>query len=222
MSETPRTATVMDDQVSLALARVHGRLRRRRNRLRGASAAALACVALLGVGVATRPQGPEADARFGIDAMESGGPPTGASTTEQGGTCGHALAPAAVFGLELAIQEPVEWPALEAPFGALQQVVVVARNAGTRSLTISIPAGVVGLSDDDFVDSESSLPVGMPGTVTLGPSEVLELPAGLPYRSCTGDELDNGAYSIAPIVVLWDDRQSPVAVRGSSLSAHHG
>jgi hypothetical protein len=221
VSEIPRTATVMDDQVSLALARVHGRLRRRRNRLRGAGAAALACVALLGVGFATRPQGPEADARFGIDAVEPGGPQTGAVAPEQSGTCGHALAPAGVFGLELAIQEPVEWPVREAPFGALQQVVVEARNAGTRSLTISIPAGVVGLSDDAFVDTEEAAPALMPSTVTLEPSEVVELPAALPSRSCSGDILDGGTYTVVPVVAVEDAGPSPVAVRGSALTVQH-
>jgi hypothetical protein len=219
VSEIPRTAAIMDDQVSMALGRVHGRLRRRRNRLRGAGAAALACVALLGVGIATRPQGPEADARFGIDAMEPGGSQADGVTPEQSATCGHALAPAGVFGLELAIQEPVEWRALEAPFGALQQVVVVARNVGSRSLTISTPAGVVGLGEDGFVDTEVATPVLMPTTVTLEPSE---LPAGLPSQSCAGDLLEGGTYTIAPVVVLEGTGRSPVAVRGSALTVRHG
>jgi hypothetical protein len=221
VSEIPPAATVMDDQVSLALARVHGRLRRRRNRLRGAGAVALACVALLGVGVANRPQGPEADARFGIDAMEPGGPATDSAVPDQDGICGRILPSAEGVGLELTIQEPVEWPVLGANLGAPQQVTVIARNAGTRSLTISSPAGVVGLSDDVLVDTELAAPVLMATTVTLEPTQVVELPAGLPYRSCDGEALDDGTYTIAPIVLVWDDRHPPVAVRGSSLAVQH-
>lgn len=220
MNDIAQTSIVPDDQVSSALSRVHGRLRRRRNGARGAGAAALACVALLGVGLATRHQGPEADARFGIDAMQPGGPQTGAVAPEQIGTCGGALGPAGVFGLELAIQEPVEWPSLESPFGAPRQVVVVARNTGRRSLTISTPAGVVGL-DDGFVDTEPAAPVLMPGTVTLEPSEVVELPAALPSRSCSGDILDGGTYTVVPVVTVEDAGRSPVAVRGSALTVQH-
>ncbi|WCO66316.1 hypothetical protein PO878_17590 [Iamia majanohamensis] len=126
-----------------------------------------------------------------------------------------------MFGLELAIQEPVEWRTLEAPFGALQQVVVVARNVGSRSLTISNPAGVVGLSDDAFVDTEMATPVLMPSTVTLEPSEVVELSAALPPRSCSGEILDGGTYTVVPVVAVEDAGGSPVAVRGSLLTVEH-
>jgi hypothetical protein len=126
-----------------------------------------------------------------------------------------------LFGLDLAIREPVEWPPLEVPFGPRQQVVVVVRNTGSRSLTISSSAVVVGLDDDGLVDAEPGAPVLMPATVTLEPSEVVELPAALPSRACAGDLLDGGTYTIVPVVSVEDARRSPVALRGSALTVQH-
>lgn len=221
MRDISGTAAVPDDQVSLALTRVHGRLRRRRNRLRGVGAAAMTCLALLGVGVATQGQEQEAEVPTGIDAMAPGGPTAGGSMPDDSGICGHLLPPSEVFGLELTIQGPVEWPAPGGHLGVPSPVVVEARNTGSSSLTLQSAVSVVGLGDDALVETEPAAAVAMPAAATLESSDAVELPAALPYRTCTGEVLADGTYTIAPVVALRDDRQQLVLVRGTSLSARH-
>jgi hypothetical protein len=181
----------------------------------------MTCVALLGGGVAIQGGGHDVEDPAGIDAMAPGAPTEGPSVPEQDGICGQALPSANAFGLELTIQEPVEWPALEAHVGVLPQVVVEARNTGTSSLTVSSPAGVVGLGNDAIVVTEAAAAVAMPAAAMLDPSESVELPAALPYRTCTGEVLADGTYTIAPVVALEVHRQQLVLVQGTSLSVRH-
>lgn len=216
MSDLNPTSSVREDQLSRALSRVHGRLRRRRNRLRGGGAAALACLALLGTGVATQNGGSEADAPMAMTGPEQG-IQQGDAGLISGAICGRAPAAAEAFGLELAIDGPVAWPTSSIHFGAAPWITVVAHNLGTRSLTITVPAGVVGLTDEALVDSEVSAPVMMPTTLTLEPSESVELPARLPNRSCTGDALDGGSFTLIPIVAV-ELGDSRLVVGGSPLT----
>lgn len=219
MSDLSPTTSASDEQVSLALSRVHGRLRRRRNGLRGAGAATLASVLLIVMGMTAQDQAPEVGTTYGMTGEEGGGLQPDQPASAGTAICGHALAPAQLLGLELTIQGPVEWPDLPVVPGVTRQVSVVARNVGTKKLTISLPPGVVGLSDGGQVDTEPAWPVMMPTTLTLDPSEAVEVPSGLPNRSCTGDAVGAGRHALVPIVTVEDAGHRRV-VRGSSLVVH--
>lgn len=216
MSHVPETLTVPDEQVSLALARVHGRIRRRRTVFRSAGAAALACVAFLGVGVATQQQAARTPQEG--DAYAPGGWLPTEPAPEPNGACGQVLAAASASDLELAIQGPVEWPVLRDHFGPPQEVIVSARNTGTSPVTLMFPGRVVGLGEEEVVVAEAAAPVLMPTAVTLAPSDVVELPAALPVRSCTGDDLGAGTHTIAPVVALEGEGHELVAVRGPAVT----
>lgn len=213
---------VPDEQVALALGRVHARLRRRRNRLRGAGLSALAFVVVLGAGVVNQGRGPEPEAPMGMVGLDAAAAPTESSTSTTGARCGQALGSAEELGLDLTIRGSVQWEAPSILPGATSQVSVVARNVGTSALTVTFPAAVVGLADDALVATESGTPTALPTTLTLEPSEVVEAPASLPSQSCTGDALDSGLYTLVPVVELEIGGRSPLAVRGVPLAVRHG
>jgi hypothetical protein len=213
------TSAVPDDQMSRALARVHRRIRRRRNTLRGAGAAVMACVVLAGMGVAAQSDG--SAPRVGIDAMEGGGSSGEVAPPEEEGICGHALADAEMVELDLTIQGSVEWPAELPGLGVSSRVSVEARNRSSRPLEIWLPVRLVGVTDEGFVDTEPSTPDALPTLVTLEPSETIELTAALPEKACSGDLLQKGSYTLAPIVQTEDLGERKVVVRGAPTEAVH-
>jgi hypothetical protein len=218
MNDNRSASSISDDQVGAALAQVHGRLRRRRNRLRGAGLSAVVLVVFIGAGAVTQGDAPETEAPVDMVSPDAA-LPTETSSPSRWATCGVGLVPASQVDLELAIQSPVEWTA-PTPLGA-SQVIVEARNVGTRSLTIWVPAGTAGLDPDAVVKTETAQPPEVPTTITLAPSELVELPASLPTYTCAGEVLDRGRHTIAPIVAVEDDHGSIVLVRGTATVARH-
>lgn len=205
------TPFVPDDQVAMALGRVHGHIRRRRRRIRTGASAVVALGLVVGLGLATQdPKNTRPEAPMSIG---DGAAPTNTPWT----SCGPSPVSSEGFDLELTIDGPDEWSA--GMTGASAYVVVVAANLGSDPLTISFPGGVgiIGIAGDEVV-TEPSGSVLMSSTRTLEPGEVVELPGWFPVRACSGDTLGEGTRTLAPIVTIERDGDPPVVVRGAALS----
>lgn len=211
MSIVSTSSPVPERQVSAALDRVHGRLRRRRRRLVSAGAGSFAAVLVVGLALSLSGPVPESDDTYGMAGPDAIEPGAGPVVTSPGDSCGRIPAHDGLAGVELTIEGRTEWSAAWTALGPMRPVRVTVRNLGDDPLTVWSPS-VVGVADGSFIATEPGPPSLLPTTWTIEPTETIQLPASLPDRSCSGVRLGPGRYEFVPLIgVVRGDRLAVVS-----------